>query len=63
LEIAMTAYYLWGAVIVLGVFALGGVMVFVTQRYQRTHKQRSPAEKAVSAAVTKENYRHPVKDE
>ena len=56
----MSGYYLWGAVIVLGVFALGGVMVFVTQRYERTHKQRSPAEKQASAAVTKENYRDPV---
>jgi hypothetical protein len=56
----MSGYYLWGAVIVLGVFALGGVMVFVTQRYERTHKQRSAAEKRASAAVTKENYRDPV---
>jgi hypothetical protein len=59
----MSGYYLWGAVIVLGVFALGGVMMFVSQRTARTHKRRSPAEKAISAAVTKENYRHPVKDE
>ena len=59
----MTGYWLWGIVIVLGVFALGGLMVFVTQRYERTHKDRSAAEKQASVAVTKENYRHPVKDE
>jgi hypothetical protein len=59
----MTGYYLWGGVIVLGTVALGAIMFFVSQRYQRTHKQRSPAEKVISAAVTRENYRHPVKDE
>ncbi|MGE0151223.1 MAG: hypothetical protein AB7R90_01300 [Reyranellaceae bacterium] len=57
----MAGYYLWAAVIVVGVLALGGVMLFVSQRYEHTHKRRSAAEKRASAAVTKENYRDPVK--
>lgn len=55
----MTGYYLWALVIV-GIFVLGGIMAFVTARYSRTHARRSPAEKQASRIVTKENYRDPV---
>ena len=54
--------YVW-ALVAIAVLLTGAVMAFVTLRYSRTHKQRSPAEKRLSEAVTKENYRDPVKQD
>lgn len=59
----MAGYYLWGFVITLGVFLLGGLLAVVTARYTRSHRRRSTAEKRASEAVTRENYRHPVAKE
>lgn len=54
--------YVW-APVAIAVLATGAVMAFVTLRYSRTHARRSEAEKRLSEAVTKENYRHPVKQD
>lgn len=58
----MIGGYIW-SLVALAVLLTGAVLAFVTMRYGRTHKQRSPAEKAASKAVTEENYRHPVRQD
>lgn len=52
--------YVWASVW-LGAFVVGLAMVVIALRYTRTHKRRPPVEKEMSDAVTRENYRHPVK--
>ncbi len=58
----MVGGYIW-SLVAPAVLLTGAVLAFVTMRYARTHKQRSPAEKAASKAVTKENYRQPVEQD
>lgn len=52
--------YVW-SLVALGVLIAGAVMAFATVKYGRSHTRRSRGEKRVSDAVTRENYRHPVK--
>lgn len=58
----MVGGYIW-SLVALAVLLTGAVMAFVTLRYSRTHKQRSIAEKRISEAVTRENYRDPVQQD
>jgi len=52
--------YVW-SLVALGVLLVGAVMAYVTLKYGRNHGRRPAAEKRLSDAVTRENYRHPVK--
>lgn len=52
--------YVW-SLVALGVLLAGAVLAYVTAKYGRSHARRPPAEKRVSDAATRENYRHPVK--
>lgn len=59
----MEIEWIWLLPVIGGPIVLGLVMALVARGYSRRHPRRPPAEKRASEAVTKENYRHPVKGE